>query len=82
MKSMSESQEPLVDVKKWIVCIVLTMTFWVFMTWTLLPFIPEAPPAWTVLWSAFTSFPIAGTFYLSSMCFTATLVAQIRQKRA
>ncbi|MGB0373270.1 MAG: hypothetical protein ACPGN3_18220 [Opitutales bacterium] len=79
---MSESQEQLVDVKKWSICVVLTIAFWAFMTSMMVPFIPEESEGWTMFWAAFTAFPIAGTFYMASMCFTATLVDQLRRKGA
>ena len=78
MVMMEGSKKPLVDSKKWMICIGLTLAFWAFMTWILVPFIPENSP----FGAGFTAIPIAGTFYLASVCFTATLVDEIRQKKA
>ena len=80
---MVESKEPLVDAKKWIICVALSGLFWAYMTWVLIPFIPGKPTeTMRLFWSGFTAIPIAGTFYLASICFTATLVDQLRRKKA
>ena len=80
---MAETTEPLVDAKKWVICLALTGLFYAFMTWVLIPFIPGNPSdGMRFFWSAFSAVPIAGTFYLASVCFTATLVDERRRKKA
>lgn len=78
METMEGSKQPLVDSKKWIICVALSLIVWAFFSWVLIPFIPENSP----FSSVFTAFPIAGTFYLASVCFTATLVDEKRQKQS
>lgn len=75
---MSEDKTPLVNPKSWSICVVLTLIFWVFMTTVLIPHVPPAGPGWTLFWAFFSATPIAGTFYMASMCFTAVLVYQSR----
>lgn len=79
---MSESDAPLVDLKKMGIILVLAAAFHLFMTVVLRAFVPTESTAWQWFWGFFSATPLTGTFFMAANMFVMVLTDQLRRKKA
>ncbi len=78
---MSDAHQPLLDLKRMGIIVVLSALFQVFMTWTLVGFIPTESAVWQWVWACYAAVPLTGTFFLAASMFTMVLVDQLRRRK-
>lgn len=64
------------------VSLALALLCWVALTFLLTPFTFTTDPVWMYVWSAFTAFPLVGTFFFAVHMFWLVAVENSRAKKA